>query len=132
MQLTPQIMLCLDYEVGLTQAADEDPVGLLTFKGLVAGICEGRYIAVPARDGVLILSENEVNGGSDDAAKFLCIVAATGELDALLDTLPQIEQMARSIGCCKIVVSGRSGWTRTLPKHDPAWYARGGAVIKVL
>jgi hypothetical protein len=41
---------------------------------------------------------------------------AGGNGAALLAIVPQLEQFARSLGCTRIFIPGRKGWSRVLPR----------------
>lgn len=50
--------------------------------------------------------------------KMICnILIAAGNLDEIMELQEEVSAWARDLGCSKLVMAGRKGWGKVLPKH---------------
>lgn len=45
------------------------------------------------------------------------VLIAAGNIDEIMELQERVSQWARELGCSKIVMSGRKGWSKVLPRH---------------
>jgi hypothetical protein len=91
-----------------------------TFDDVAAGVLSGRYQLFPNANSAIV-TEIVVYPQLKNLHFFL----AGGNLDELQKMTPVIEDWGRSMGCTKVSLSGRKGWSRTFLKdsgYTPKWY----------
>ncbi len=88
--------------------------GTHTFDDLVSMVLQGR-LRLWSTDKSIALTEII----EYPRQKHYHVFAAGGDLQDIVDTIPLIEQAARDAGCCKMTLSGRRGWVRSLA--DDGW-----------
>ena len=101
------------------EAALEYSGGTHNFDDVAEMVKDHRLQLWPAKDSV-VLTEIIVYPRLKNLHYFL----AGGDLDELSRMRPLIESWGKSIGCTRVTLAGRSGWSRTFLKdegYSPKW-----------
>jgi hypothetical protein len=97
----PWIEAALDYNGGTHVWAD-----------IVAGIESGKMQLWPAPKAALVTEIIKY-----PRKQVLNVFLGGGDLDQIMDMQPSVMAWAKAQGCEALHMSGRLGWTRTLPKY---------------
>lgn len=79
---------------------------------VISRVEDGRFQAWQEGDSVVV---TEILGYP--RARVMNVVLAAGDMDEVLACQKQFVPFARQQGCKKVVMRGRKGWRKVLPKH---------------
>jgi hypothetical protein len=85
-----------------------------TLEWLDGEIWSGRMRLFSNADSAIIVSLKSYPTGALE----LHVQAATGNLQSVLDLIPQFENWARSMGCIVAAVESRPGWGRVMKDYE--------------
>jgi hypothetical protein len=94
------------------EAAMEHNGNTHTFDDLAAMVLQGRLRLWTTPNSAALTEVIEY-----PQQKHYHVFAAGGDLGEIVETIPLVEQAARDAGCCKLTITGRRGWVRSLEKH---------------
>lgn len=94
------------------EAALERSGGTHTFEDVKTAIEQGLMQLWPTPGGCIVTEIIDY-----PRKRVLNVFLGSGELEQILDMHASVEAWARAQGCVSLVMSGRWGWKRVLPKH---------------
>lgn len=83
-----------------------------TWDDVVDGLESGRYQIFDNADGALIGEIMQLPKG-----RYYSAWLAGGRLPGVMKNVPAMEKLARKEGCKQMIMTGRMGWDRVLPKY---------------
>jgi hypothetical protein len=93
-------------------AACEYTHGTHEYEDIVSMVLSGRLNFFPLNQSFFITEVQEY-----PRAKHYHLFLAGGNKHEIIAYFPELRRIARELGCSKLTMSGRPGWTRTLTDH---------------
>ena len=83
-----------------------------SWEDVVDGLENGMFQIFDNDDGAIITQVSQLPKG-----RFLSAWLAGGRLPGIMKNVPQMETLARKEGCKQLIMTGRMGWDKVLPKY---------------